>query len=114
MLYKLYINYNPSNISENISFGNGTSYSLNKGEKIVLCLRQKDNSFVDDNTMLYVIIHELAHIITESVGHTDEFWDNYKFLLDEAEDYGIYNSIDYSVENQEYCGMEILDNPQYQ
>ena len=33
--------YNPNNISESIEGSKYTSYSLNKGEKIVLCLRSK-------------------------------------------------------------------------
>jgi WLM domain len=58
-----------------------TSYSVNKGEKIVMCVRQKDNSLVPKNVVMYVGIHELSHIMTSDIGHTPEFWDNFKFLL---------------------------------
>ena len=56
-----------------------TSYSINKGEKIVLCLRSRDgnNKLIDKNTLMFVATHELAHIMTLSIGHTEEFWDIY-------------------------------------
>ena len=104
--------YNSDNISESIKNTNHTSYSVNKGEKIVLCIRQKeDESYVDNNTMMFVILHELGHIMSKSIGHTDEFWKNFKFLLKEAEEMGIYKNVDYSKKNKRYCGMDITDNP---
>ena len=43
-------NFDPNNVSEGSSENGYTSYSVNKGEKIILCIRQKDdNSFVDKN-----------------------------------------------------------------
>ena len=33
---------------------------------------------------MFVAIHELAHIMTESVGHEPEFWDNMGFLLEKS------------------------------
>ena len=85
--------FNPDNISESGKSSQYTSYSVNKGEKIVFCIRQKDDneSFVDMNTMTFVSIHELAHVMSKSVGHTEEFWDNFKSLLKTASENGIYN-----------------------
>ena len=48
-----------------------------------------------------------------SVGHKKEFWDNFKFLLVEAEEMGMYKPVDYKKQNQTYCGMTITDNPYY-
>ena len=31
---------------------------------------------IDDNTLTYVGVHELAHLATEEIGHTDTYWDN--------------------------------------
>ena len=39
---------------------------------------------------MFVTIHELAHVMTKSIGHKTEFWDNFKFLLQEAKDSGIH------------------------
>ena len=62
---------------------------------------------------MFVAIHELAHIASETVGHNDEFWNNFKFLLDNAVEIKIYSPVDYKKNNIEYCGMKITDNPYY-
>ena len=105
--------FNADNISESGKSSQYTSYSVNKGEKIVFCIRQKDEkeSFVDMNTITFVSIHELAHIMTKSVGHTDEFWTNFKRLLNEAIKMGIYTKEDYSSNPREYCGIKVTDSP---
>lgn len=106
-------NYRPDSLSENTKDSIHTSYSLNKGEKISLCLREKseDIIFEDDNTIIFVVIHELAHLMSESIGHTDEFWDNMRYLLEESRKVGIYKVVDYKKENVEYCGMYIKSTP---
>ena len=108
---KLVKNYNPNTLSETGIGAKYTSYSVNKGEKISICIRQTDNSFIKDNTVIFVVIHELAHVMTESIGHTKEFWDNMKFLLEEGEKVGIYEPINYKEHNEEYCGMTINSTP---
>lgn len=105
---RLYQNYNPDSISEGSSENGYTSYSVNKGEKIILCIRQKeDNAFVKKNIVMYVTVHELAHLMTEEVGHTQTFWDNFRFILKEAVDIGLYTKVDYSKEPVKYCGIKI-------
>ena len=97
------------------SDGNGTqtSFSINKGEKIVLCLRSKDgnNTLVDENLLLFVALHELSHIMTLSIGHTPEFWDNFKFVLKECQGHGIYKCIDFSNKPHSYCGITVNSSP---
>jgi len=107
--------YNPRKIAETLPTSEFTAYSENKGEKLAFCLnRTKDGkALIDDNTLMFVAIHELAHIASKSVGHTDEFWTNFKFLLQEAEKIGIYTPVDYKNNPKRYCGMVIDDNPYY-
>ena len=92
-----------------------TAYSENKGEKIALCLNKKkktgDKQLIDLNTLTFVALHELAHVGTKSEGHKPEFWNNFKFLLEEASSIGIYEPIDYKKENTSYCGDTLTDNP---
>jgi len=105
-------NYNPRTLSETIPGSKYTSYSVNKGEKISICIRSVDDEvFIDDNTILFVVIHELAHVMTEEIGHTPLFWSNMKYLLEEGEKVSIYSPIDYRKVPQEYCGMEINTTP---
>ena len=80
MVKRLSEKFNGDNLMENA--GNKyTSYSVNKGEKIVLCLRSRDQlqTLESYNVLIFVSLHELAHLATKSVGHTDEFWHNFKF-----------------------------------
>ena len=85
-----------------------TSYTVNKGERIVFCLRFKViNTIHDINTLMYVVIHELAHIGCPEYGHTPLFKEIFKFLLIESSKIGIYTPIDYRKNPQNYCGMEI-------
>lgn len=106
-------NYRPNNITESSPGNAYTSYSINKGEKVVFCLRSKDgkNTLTDLNTMMFVAIHELAHIMTKSVGHTQEFWDNMKFLLKVGVEIGVYVKQDFNQNPVAYCGTKITDTP---
>lgn len=89
-----------------------TSYSINKGEELVFCIRDKiNNSIHDINTLMFVAIHELAHIITDELQHTQKFWNNMKSLLKRAELLGLYQNVDYSINPVEYCGMTINSSP---
>tara|TARA_B100001250_G_C19500496_1_gene657172 strand:- start:157 stop:738 length:582 start_codon:yes stop_codon:yes gene_type:complete len=107
--------FNPNNITEASKNNKYTSYSVNKGEKIVLCLRSRDSSetLIDINTLMFVTLHELSHIITVSIGHTDEFWNNFKFILNISSDIGICTNVDYSKYPKKYCGITITDSPVY-
>jgi hypothetical protein len=107
---RLHDNYNPEAVSEGGTEMGYTSYSVNKGEKIVMCLRQKDNAFVDDNILVYVAVHELGHLMTEEVGHTDTFWKNFRFLLEEAVAIGVYSKVDFASDPQPYCGISITSS----
>jgi len=107
--------FNPQKISETLPTSELTAYSENKGEKIAFCLNttKYGNKLIDINTLTFVAFHELSHIMTESIGHKQEFWENFKFLLQNAKDSGIYQPIDYKKKPKEYCGMTINDNPYY-
>jgi WLM domain len=108
--------FKPNKIMETLPTSSYTAYSENKGEKIAFCLNsQKENneSLIDINTLTFVAIHELSHVMTVSIGHKQEFWDNFKFLLQNAKEAGIHDPADYKKNPAEYCGMKITDNPYY-
>jgi hypothetical protein len=108
--------YNPKKIYETLPTSEFTAYSENKGEKLAFCLDTEKNSkgrLIDMNTLMYVALHEVSHIATKSIGHNDEFWNNFKFMITEAKEINIYNPVDYKKEPARYCGMNISDNPYY-
>lgn len=111
--------FNPKNINETLPTSKLTAYSENKGEKVAFCLNKKsspnvsDSNLIDLGTLTFVAFHELTHIMCKTYGHNQEFWENFKFILENAEKANIYSSVDYKKEPREYCGMTISDNPLY-
>ena len=110
---RLVENFDPQTVKEILPTSEYTAYSENKGEKLAFCTTttKKGDKLIDPNTLMYVAIHELAHIATKSIGHTQEFWQNFKFLLQNAVKIKIYNPVNYKKKNKNYCGMKITDNP---
>ena len=108
--------FNPQKFMETLPTSEYTAYSENKGEKLAFCLnktKKGEDNMIDEHTLMFVAIHELSHIATESIGHKSEFWENFKFLLECAKDAGIHSPKDYKSTPVEYCGMKIRDNPYY-
>ena len=60
---------------------------------------------------LFVVLHELAHIMSKSVGHNDEFWKNFKYLLKHSIKINIYNYENFNDNPKYYCGINITDTP---
>jgi hypothetical protein len=112
---RLLYNYNPKScvFSENTANSRYTAYSVNKGQELVFCLRLKKegDKLVPKNTILFVALHEITHIMTKSIGHEQEFWDNFSFMLKIAIDNNIYTSVDFNNNPKQYCGIQITDTP---
>ena len=111
-ILRLKESFNSDYITENIPGSMYVAYSVNKGEELSICIREKDTeNFIDNNTIIFVAIHELSHIMTDELGHTELFWDNMKYLLEKGSLVGIYKKIDYNKYPVMYCGMEIDSTP---
>ena len=111
-ILRLKESFNSDYITENIPGSMYVAYSVNKGEELSICIREKDTeNFIDNNTIIFVAIHELSHIMTDELGHTKLFWDNMKYLLEKGSLVGIYKKIDYNKYPVMYCGMEIDSTP---
>lgn len=112
---KLVAGFNPTKISETLPTSELTAYSENKGEKVAFCLNttKEGDKLIDLNTLTFVAIHELSHIMTTSIGHKQEFWQNFKYLLENAKEANIYQPVDYKKKPKQYCGMTINDNPYF-
>ena len=93
-------------INEKSIIDKNTSYTINKGDEIVLCLKFKDNDkYHEINDIKYILIHELAHIICPEVGHTKVFYDINKYLLTEAIRLKLHNITNYKLNPLNYCGI---------
>ena len=109
---RLVSNFNSDAFSETTPDSKYTSYSVNKGQSIVMCVRSKqDDKLVKENIMTFVAIHELGHLMTKTIGHDPEFWNNMRLLLKIAIDNGLYKNVDFNKKPEPYCGITISDTP---
>lgn len=110
--------YNPDNLAENSPRDpeGDTSYTIDKGAVLALCLREKDqgaHDFHDLDTLTFVMLHELTHIAIEDQDHPKRFWQAFKFILEDAQDAGVLAPTNYGRFPEEYCGIKIDYNPLY-
>ena len=124
LIYILYITSLPprkenlviSSIKENLSIIDPSFSSLDIRESnstftedksvIFMCLRDAEGKVYPMNTLVYVVLHELAHLLNKKdYGHTEEFNKIFEGLLCKAVSKNIYNPTlkhaDY------YCGVDI-------
>jgi hypothetical protein len=74
-------------------------YNMNKGGEISVCADS------DPNSMVHVLIHELAHSTVTEYKHNQQFHDNMKKVRQMFEKWGLYTP----VKNVPFCGIKISD-----
>jgi predicted metal-dependent hydrolase len=89
-----------------------TSYSVNKGEQIVFCLRSRKirNQLHKLNLLMYVVLHEMSHVACPEFGHTQLFKHIFAFITQIGIYLNLYTKIDFATDPTEYCGMVITDS----
>ena len=102
-------NQSPTNQSAFVEPGTALNMGFNLGS--TLSESQEDDTFIDTNIVVFVIVHELAHIMTKEVGHTKTFWKNMKYLLEQCEIAKVYHPDNYNENPVPYCGMKITTTP---
>ena len=111
---KLKENYNPYMISEAAIDPRYTTFTVDKSD-INICLRTRDKyeHIYDINLLMYVVLHELAHLCNYTpdgrpiIGHGDEFKYIFAFLVKESIKIKIYNYENYASKPKEYCNIMI-------
>ena len=98
-------------LRETSSNDSSVAFTVNKGTEMRLCIRKNDNQFEDENTSMFVVLHELAHIMSISYGHNQEFRDNFKYLVNLASSLNLYKPQDFSRDPQSYCNTVINTTP---
>jgi Ca2+/Na+ antiporter len=118
--YKDYIEYITNlntKIKDSIIIESGensvyTSYSINKGEQIIFCLRSRQDNitFHEINLLMYVVLHEMAHVGCTEYGHTNMFKKIFAFFAERAVELGLYTKIPFNSVPVEYCGLMITES----
>ena len=71
------------------------SYTEDKSMITLCVVNPETGEFYNTNTIMYVALHELSHVITNADGdesHGDEFKGNFARLLKDAQMKGVYDS----------------------
>ena len=61
-------------------FEDKESYTINKKD-VYLCLRDENNEYYNENMLIYVTLHEVAHAICDEIGHTQKFHEIFEYDL---------------------------------
>jgi hypothetical protein len=109
-------NFRTANLEENIPerSGGDTSYVIDKGATFAMCLRDpNDGNKIESSTneLNFVLFHEMSHLFTSTYGHDNLFWNNFKFILQEASFNGLYTPTNYKKNALPYCGIKISYSP---
>jgi hypothetical protein len=79
------------------------SFTINK-KVIHLCTKEpKSGKYYDKNILMYVVLHELSHVLCNDIGHTENFYVLNKALLDYAITHGLYDNSKPFINN--YCPL---------
>jgi uncharacterized protein YxeA len=108
---RLYSRWSVCELKETSSSEKSAAYTLNKSTEIRLCIRDSNGGFEDQNTSMFVVLHELAHVMSISYGHESEFKNNFSFITHLASALGIYKPQDFKNIPKTYCGVEINSTP---
>lgn len=109
--------YKPEGLSEAAIDERFTSFTVNKND-IHLCLRTRNDSkqLYDIDRLMYVMLHELAHMANWNsngepiIGHGPEFLEIFRDLVRTSIKLSLYQYTDYSKTPVEYCGIMIYNN----
>ena len=98
-------------LRETHSGEDSAAYTINKGDEMRLCIRKDENTLENINTSMFVVLHELAHVMSISYGHNEEFRNNFSFIVHLASALGYYKPEEFGSEPVDYCGTEINTTP---
>lgn len=92
-----------------VSAKDDIAYSMNKQE-IHVCVKSPEGELESENTSMYVLLHEIAHVATDSYGHKPEFWLNFRWFLEVADSLGLYEYEDFDTKETTFCGHTLGNN----
>lgn len=108
---RLHNRWSKCKLKETNSSETSAAYTLNKSTEIRLCIRDGNGNFEDINTSMFVVLHELAHVMSVSYGHGEEFKNNFSYITHLASSLGIYKPELFQVNPKTYCGVSITSTP---
>ena len=111
--YRLQYRWKNTVVREIAAFEETAAYTVNKGEEMRLCIRKENGEFQEFNKLMFVVLHELGHMMSISYGHGYEFQDNFEAVIHIASSIGLYTPEDFEQNPYTYCGITVTSSPCY-
>ena len=92
------------------NFTDHIAYVIDKNKNFYLCASTPEGTDEDENTMRYVVFHELGHMMSTSFGHNEEFLSNFLAILRVGIHLGLYVPVSYTNKPVKYCGLDITNS----
>lgn len=109
---RLHTRFRNTKLREMGIFDSSTAYTLDKGKEIRMCMRDpKTGEPESEQTMTFVALHELAHVMAVEWGHQEEWAKCFKLICEVAVELGIYSPENFSQQPKSYCGTRITSSP---
>jgi len=87
----------------------GAAFTINKGDIYICCITK--GKLNDENDTFFVCLHELAHVMSNSYGHGEEFKTNFNFIVKLAVKLGLWKDPKYEEKSVDYCGVQVTTSP---
>jgi hypothetical protein len=87
----------------------GAAFTINKGDIYICCITK--GKLNDENDTFFVCLHELAHVMSNSYGHGEEFKTNFNFIVKLAVKLGLWKDPKYEEKPVDYCGVQVTTSP---
>ena len=87
----------------------GAAFTINKGDIYICCITK--GKLNDENDTFFVCLHELAHVMSNSYGHGEEFKTNFNFIVKLAVKLGLWKDPKYEEKSVDYCGVKVTTSP---
>jgi hypothetical protein len=110
---RLYNRWSNCVLKETSSTDKSVAFTVNKSSEMRICIRPVNGGyeFENPNTAMFVILHELAHVMSVTYGHNEEFKNNFAYITKLASQLGIYHPEDFTNNPRSYCGIVINSTP---
>lgn len=109
--YRLQFRWKNTVVREIATFEKTAAYTVNKGEEMRLCIRKDNGEFQEFNKLMFVVLHELGHMMSISYGHGYEFQDNFEAVIHIASSIGLYTPENFELDPYTYCGIKVTSSP---
>jgi len=86
------------------------AFTMDKRD-LFLCIRDADGNVQNFEDLMFILLHEIAHMANPTHGHDERFWKQFKKILEMAHELGYVPYKDYDKYSATVCGTEITSNP---